>query len=100
MANRERPARWVVASVDAALRGRAFALRFFPRRRSPRLVTQERMRSYPYGYPLGVVGVAESVHAATQITKGDSDLEVADDVGKAGGALNPHHAPQRGDHPL
>jgi hypothetical protein len=55
----ERPSRWVVASADAALRTRAFVLRFFPRRRAPRLVTQERMRSYPSGYTLADVGVAD-----------------------------------------
>ncbi len=54
-----RPPRWAVASFDAALRLRAFALRFFPRRRTPRLVTKEPMRSYPNGYALTDVGVAD-----------------------------------------
>jgi len=54
-----RPPRWAVASVDAALRLRAFALRFFPRRRTPRLVTKEPMRSYPDGYALTDVGVSD-----------------------------------------
>jgi hypothetical protein len=36
----------------------------------------------------------------TQIKKGDSDPEVADDVGKAGRALDSHNAPQRGDYSL
>ncbi len=54
-----RPPRWAAASVDAALRLRALTLRFFPRRRSPRLVTKERMRSYPNGYALTDVGVAD-----------------------------------------
>ena len=55
----ERAPRWAAASVDAALRARAFALRFFPRRRAPRLVTRERMRSYPSGYTLADLGVAD-----------------------------------------
>jgi hypothetical protein len=55
----EQPPRWVVAALDAALRTRALALKFFPRRRSPRLVTRERMRSYPSGYKLADVGVAD-----------------------------------------
>ena len=55
----ERPPRWAVTVVDAVLRARAFILRFFPRRRVPRLVTRERMRSYPTGYRLEDLGVAE-----------------------------------------
>ena len=55
----QRPPRWVVASVDGALRLRAFALRFLPRRRTPRLVTRERMRSYPDGYTPAELGVAD-----------------------------------------
>ena len=55
----ERPPRWAVASAGAALRLRALVLRFFPRRRTPRLVTNERMRSYPNGYALTDLGVAD-----------------------------------------
>jgi len=55
----ERPPRWVVASVDAALRLRAFVLRFLPPRRTPRLVTKETMRSYPDGYAMTDLGVAD-----------------------------------------
>lgn len=56
----ERPPRWAVAFVHAALRARAFVLRFAPRRRAPRLVTKEPMRSYPAGYTIDDLGVAET----------------------------------------
>jgi len=55
----ERPPRWAVASVDAVLRLRAFVLRFLPPRRTPRLVTKETMRSYPDGYAMTDLGVAD-----------------------------------------
>lgn len=53
------PPGWARTLVDAALRMRAFALRFFPRRRTPHLVTRERMRSYPNGYSLRDLGVSD-----------------------------------------
>ena len=52
------PPRWLRNLIDGSLRLRAFALRFFPRRHAPRLVTNERMRSYPDGYSLEDLGVS------------------------------------------
>ena len=53
------PPGWTRTLVDVALRMRALALRFLPRRRTPRLVTKERMRSYPHGYSLRDLGVSD-----------------------------------------
>jgi len=53
------PPGWIRTLVHFALRIRAFALRFLPRRRTPRLVTEERMRSYPNGYSLRDLGVSD-----------------------------------------
>jgi hypothetical protein len=53
------PPRWARTLVDVALRLRAFVLRFMPRRHTPHLVTEERMRSYPGGYSLQDLGVSD-----------------------------------------
>ena len=55
----ERPGKAARTLVDLALRMRAIVIRFLPRRRSPHLVTRERMRSYPHGYVLADLGVAD-----------------------------------------
>ena len=55
----ERPGKVARTVVDRALRTRAFVIRLLPRRRSPHLVTGEQMRSYPHGYRLSDLGVAE-----------------------------------------
>jgi hypothetical protein len=55
----DRPGKAARTLVDLALRMRAFLIRFLPRRRSPHLVTRERMRSYPHGYRLSDLGLAE-----------------------------------------
>jgi len=55
----ERPGKAARTLVDRALRTRAFVIRLLPRRRSPHLVTGEQMRSYPHGYRLSDLGVAE-----------------------------------------
>ncbi|HSS60158.1 MAG TPA: oxygenase MpaB family protein [Candidatus Limnocylindrales bacterium] len=55
----ERPGRVARTVVDLALRTRGFVIRFSPRRRSPHLVTREPMRSYPLGYRLSDLGVAD-----------------------------------------
>jgi uncharacterized protein (DUF2236 family) len=43
--------------AEGALKARARALRFFPRRRRPRLISEERSRSYPSGYRVEDLGV-------------------------------------------
>jgi hypothetical protein len=53
------PPRWFRGLVELTLRIRARVIRRLPRRRRPRLITKERMRSYPGGYrpdELGVMG--------------------------------------------
>jgi hypothetical protein len=55
----ERPGGVARTLVDFALRTRAIVIRFLPRRRSPHLVTRERMRSYPHGYVLTDLGAAD-----------------------------------------
>jgi uncharacterized protein (DUF2236 family) len=52
-----RPPAAVRIGVDAALRLRALALRFAPRRREPRMITAQRTRSYPGGHRLEDLGV-------------------------------------------
>ncbi len=54
-----RPPGWLRRGVDVALRLRAFALRWLPRRRRPRLVSRSRTRTYPAGHDLTALGVAE-----------------------------------------
>jgi hypothetical protein len=44
--------------VEAGLKVRARALRYFPRRRRPRLVSESRHRSYPQGYRVEQLGAA------------------------------------------
>lgn len=55
----DRPGKAQRTLVDLALRMRAIVIRFLPRRRAPHLVTRERMRSYPRGYVLTDLGVAD-----------------------------------------
>jgi ER-bound oxygenase mpaB/B'/Rubber oxygenase, catalytic domain len=45
--------------VDLTMRARALVVRFLPRRRKPRLVTEERTRSYPRAYKLSDLGVGD-----------------------------------------
>jgi hypothetical protein len=54
------PPRWFRRTVELSLRIRARVIPWLPRRRSPRLITNEPMRSYPGGYrpdELGVLGL-------------------------------------------
>jgi len=51
-----RPPAPVGAAVDAALRLRALALRFAPRRRTPRLITAQPARTYPAGHRVQDLG--------------------------------------------
>jgi hypothetical protein len=44
--------------VESGLKLRAHTLRFFPRRRKPRLLTQRRHRTYPHGYRVEELGAA------------------------------------------
>lgn len=46
--------------IDLGLRLRAHGLRFFPRRRAPRLISRSRTRTYPGGHVLADLGVLES----------------------------------------
>ncbi len=51
------PPRWFRRLVELSLRIRARVIPWLPRRRSPRLITNERMRSYPGGYRIDELGV-------------------------------------------
>jgi len=57
------PPRWFRSLVELSLRIRARVIPLLPRRRRPRLITNERMRSYPGGYNLDQLGVDGSVPA-------------------------------------
>jgi hypothetical protein len=49
--------------VELSLRIRARVIRLLPRRRRPRLITNERMRSYPGGYRIDELGVGGPLDA-------------------------------------
>lgn len=51
-----RPPRWTRQLVEETLRARGLALRVMPGRRSPRLITKERSRTYPNGYDIDQLG--------------------------------------------
>ena len=53
------PPRWFRWLVELSLRIRARVIPLLPRRRHPRLITNERMRSYPMGYVSEDLGVLE-----------------------------------------
>jgi hypothetical protein len=59
----EHPPRWFRGLVELSLRIRARVIRLLPRRRRPRLITNERMRSYPGGYRLDELGVGGPLDA-------------------------------------
>lgn len=52
-----RPPAWFRRSVELGLRVRARIIPFLPRRKQPRLVTRERVRSYPAGHRIDQLGV-------------------------------------------
>ena len=54
----KRPPAWFRWCVETGLRIRARVVRVLPRRKQPRLVTQERVRSYPAGYRIDELGVS------------------------------------------
>jgi hypothetical protein len=51
------PPRWFRVTLDLGLRVRATTLRFFPRRRLPRLLSREHTRTYRFGHQLTDLGV-------------------------------------------
>jgi hypothetical protein len=56
----EPPPAWLRRFLDLALRLRARALRFFPRRRTPHLISRSRTRTYPQTHSLSDLGVPEA----------------------------------------
>ena len=52
------PPTWFRWCVEAGLRTRALVIRFLPRRKRPRLVTEERVRSYSAGHRIDELGVS------------------------------------------
>ena len=59
----EHPPRWFRRLVELGLQVRARVIPLLPRRRRPRLITNERMRSYPVGYRLDELGVGGPLDA-------------------------------------
>jgi hypothetical protein len=59
----EHPPRWFRGLVELSLRIRARVIPLLPRRRRPRLITNERMRSYPGGYGIDDLGVGGPLDA-------------------------------------
>ena len=57
------PSPWMRAAIDAAMRLRARALRLFPRRRAPRLLSRSRTRTYPHAHAVADLGVADAEEA-------------------------------------
>ncbi len=57
------PPRWFRRLVELSLRMRARMIPLLPRRRHPRLITNERMRSYPGGYRIDELGVGGPLDA-------------------------------------
>jgi hypothetical protein len=55
----EHPPQWFRRVIELSLRIRAKLVLLLPRRRRPRLITNERMRSYPMGYAIEELGVRE-----------------------------------------
>jgi hypothetical protein len=55
------PSRAVRGLVTAALKSRAYCLRWLPRRRRPLLRTEMRQRSYPHGYQIEGLGPPETL---------------------------------------
>ena len=53
----QHPPRWLRGMLDLAMRVRAHAVRLLPRRRTPRLISQSRTRTYPGGHALTDLGV-------------------------------------------
>jgi hypothetical protein len=47
---------WLTQVIEGGLKVRAAALRWMPRRRQPRLLSEMRHRSYPYSYRLEELG--------------------------------------------
>ncbi|MEF8727233.1 MAG: oxygenase MpaB family protein [Accumulibacter sp.] len=63
-----RPApRWLLWTVEAALRGRARLLRWLPRRRQPKLRTRIARAAYPCGYDIATLGPAAAPRAACPV---------------------------------
>jgi hypothetical protein len=56
----EHPPAWLRRMLDFAMRLRAHALRYFPRRRAPHLVSHSRTPTYPHGHDLSDLGVPET----------------------------------------
>jgi hypothetical protein len=59
----EHPPRWFRRLVELSLRIRARVIPLLARRQSPRLITDERMRSYPGGYRIDDLGVGGPLNA-------------------------------------
>jgi hypothetical protein len=59
----DHPPRWFRRLVELSLGMRARVIPLLPRRRRPRLITNERMRSYPGGYRLDELGVGGPLDA-------------------------------------
>ncbi len=59
------PPGWVRRLVELSLRIRARVIPWLPRRRHPRLITNERMRSYPGGHRLDELGAMGPLGART-----------------------------------
>ncbi len=59
----QHPPRWFRRLVELSLRIRAKVIPLLPRRRRPRLITNERMRSYPGGYRIEELGVGGPLDA-------------------------------------
>ena len=68
-----RPPRWFRAFVFAALRLRAALVRLGPRRRTPHLNTEDRLRTYPNGYRTDELGVELPDAAFTTSGRGSAD---------------------------
>jgi len=64
------PPAWFRRGVETGLRLRAGIVRLLPRRTRPRLVTQQRVRSYPAGYRVDELGVAMPEPSIDEATLG------------------------------
>ena len=62
------PPRWFRRLVELSLSFRARVIPLLPRRRRPRLITNERMRSYPGGYRLDELGVGGPLDSRSSTT--------------------------------
>ena len=68
--------------VEGTLKLRVRVLRLFPTRRTPRLRTAIKHRTYPKGYRIEELGPKEAAHASPYLRKRGHEAEVESGVGQ------------------